>query len=56
MFSGYEKESEAVAAKERMEDWFISSHPDHKDWAVNTTVYKTSASGFVAKLEASKAG
>ena len=55
LYSGYAKEAEAIEAKEKMEQWFMSSHPDHKDWEITTSVYPTQY-GYAVKLEAVKGG
>lgn len=55
LYSGYDKEAEAIEAKDKMESWFMSSHPDHKDWEITTSVYPTQY-GYAVKLEASKSG
>lgn len=53
LYSGYASEDEAKEAKDRLEEWFIQSHPDHLDWTVNLSVYP-SQYGYKVQLDAER--
>lgn len=54
-FTGYKSQAEAEKGLADMMNWFRTSHPDHNDWNINSSVSQTTY-GFRALAVFDKGG